>query len=257
MKYNSYKIPKKNGKFRKIVAPSKKLLKYQQKRSKDFETAFYNLELFLNIQNTVYGFVKKRNCAMLANQHINHDTTLMMDISNFFDDVTKEKIKKFYPYHFEVYNLGDNLLYHEEGHAAQGFATSPILCNIYLTKILKNIKEELKNNKIDSVLTIYADDIQISYNTDNMSWDKRNDLRNTIETIITHKMGEYGLSINSSKTRVRYARNGYRRILGINVGKGHIRATRKTMRKLRAATNNGNWEAVGGLTAWSHCNFPK
>lgn len=63
--------------------------------------------------------------------------------------------------------------------------------------------------------------------------------------------------INRNKTRVRSSVAGYRKILGINVGDDHIRATRKVMRKIRAADHQGNFHSKGGLSSWSKCYLPK
>ena len=46
-------------------------------------------------------------------------------------------------------------------------------------------------------------------------------------------------------------------ILGINVGNDHIRASRETMRKIRAADHQGNFHSKGGLTTWSKNLVPK
>ena len=97
--------------------------------------------------------------------------------------------------------------------------------------------------------TVYADDIQISTN-----------YKSLIPTII-HNVNSFavnnGFTINRNKTRVRRSINGYRRILGINVGSDHIRATRKTMRKIRAADHQGNYHSKGGLVTWSKNLLPK
>lgn len=77
-----------------------------------------------------------------------------------------------------------------------------------------------------------------------------------IDAVVTFA-SHNGFSINKNKTRVRCSKAGYRKILGINVGNDHIRASRKTMRKIRAANHQGNFHSKGGLTTWSKCLLPK
>ena len=96
--------------------------------------------------------------------------------------------------------------------------------------------------------TIYADDLQFSTNHAKLVKHIINEV-----TIIAES---HGFKINRNKTRVRKSINGYRRILGINVGDDHIRATRKIMRKIRAADHQGNFHSKAGLTTWSLCKFP-
>ncbi len=251
--YKEYKIPKKSGGFRKITAPSAKLLKYQRSKLKELEEYFYNKVKRTPLANTVHGFLSNRNCVTGASIHIGYNATIMMDISNFFDTVHHTMLP------IELY---DPNLFHQQGYAAQGFATSPILANIALIPALGQIHELLDDLFTDFALTIYADDVQVSVNDDDR--ETLNEVINNIYAILEYN----GFSANTKKTRIKYAKYGYRRILGINVGDDHIRATRTTMRKLRSARHNAQNQSLepterrtagnsaGGLTTWSRCMYP-
>ena len=111
-----------------------------------------------------------------------------------------------------------------------------------------NNMEESNSNSKKFAFTIYADDIQISYN--------QKYLKKDIIDIVECSFLEYNFQINKRKTRTRVSDCGFRKILGINVGESEIRGTRKTMRKIRAANHQGNFHSKGGLIAWSNCKFP-
>lgn len=118
-----------------------------------------------------------------------------------------------------------------------------------LELLFENNKTELNSNSKKFAFTIYADDIQISYN------DKS--LKKDIIQIIGDSFMRGGFQINRGKTRTRNATCGFRKILGINVGDESIRGSRKTMRKIRAANHQGNYHSKGGLQSWANCHKPK
>lgn len=255
LSYRDFLIPKKNGKPRKISAPSKELLQYQHNLMRGLYAYHLKQEEFYEVKNIQHGFLKNRNCVTAAQQHIGFKYTIIMDLQNFFDSCLVG--------HFPKSITRYSHLFHKDGYCAQGFASSPILANIASLPMMKQIKDmltELHNEYkltqeysepgVDTfAFTTYADDIQISTNC-----------RPLISTII-HNVDSFavnnGFTINRNKTRVRTAIAGYRRILGINVGSDHIRATRKTMRKIRAADHQGNYHSKGGLTTWSRNLLPK
>ena len=258
LSYRDFLIPKKNGKPRRISAPSKELLKYQHNLMPGLYAYHKKKEREFDCENIQHGFIPNRNCVTAATQHIGFKHTIIMDLSNFFDSVNTS----FFPKTITRYSH----LFHKEGHCAQGFASSPILSAIASLPMVNEIKQFLTtihtntvNNMdrlepgvpdyISHAFTIYADDLQFSTNCTKL-------LKPIIETV-TSIAESHGFKINRNKTRVRNAVNGYRRILGINVGADHIRATRKTMRKIRAADHQGNYHSKGGLVMWSHNLLPK
>ena len=117
-----------------------------------------------------------------------------------------------------------------------------------LELLFENYKTESNSNLKKFAFTIYADDIQISYN--------QKYLKKDIINIVESSFLEYKFEINKRKTRTRVSDCGFRKILGINVGESEIRGTRRTMRKIRAANHQGNFHSKGGLIAWSNCKIP-
>ena len=256
LSYRDFLIPKKNGKPRRISAPSKELLKYQHNLMPDLYAYHMKRERELNCENIQHGFIPNRNCVTAATQHIGYKYTIIMDLENFFDSCNMS--------HFHKGITRYTHLFHAKGHCAQGFATSPILSAIASLPMVNEIKQFLNLIHIDATnnmdrlepgvdytshaFTIYADDLQFSTNNAKLVKHIINEV-----TIIAES---HGFKINRNKTRIRTAINGYRRILGINIGDDHIRATRKTMRKIRAADHQGNFHSKAGLTTWSKCKFP-
>ena len=244
--YKEFVIPKKSGKDRKICAPNKTLASMQRGSLKALYQHYKKYSSTLGVQEIVHGFIPGKNVVTAAQKHVGFDSTTMMDISNFFDSITKEHVKMF------ITNP-EKFWFHKDGYTAQGFCTSPILAAISTLGMVKAIDGELlKEFGLGGyAFTIYADDLQVSINNPSPARIKK------ILDIITIQVEEMGLKLNPSKTRTRFAKHGYRRILGVNVGKDHYRATRKTMRKIRAARHGGNKSSLGGLVNWSNCNLPK
>lgn len=246
LSYQDFYLGKKR---RKISNPSDDLKAYQRSKVKELEKTYISLISGSEIENTAHGFIRNRNCAGCAIQHIGFEMTIMLDISKFFDSVTKDMVESV---SFE--SAQDKYLFHSEGYTAQGFPTSTVLANIASIPMLIQINQFLKQvYKEKYAFTVYADDIQISIN-------RIMPLARREENIIISKIIDFAnlhnFKINKNKTRVRYAKYGFRRILGINVGEDCIRATRKTMKKIRAARHQNNIQSLGGLSAWATCGLP-
>jgi len=251
--YKEYIIPKKGGKVRKIVAPSTELKKHQRDYLPSLNEFFKKeiVQHHLEHADIFHGFVKHKNCVTAATKHIGFKLTIMMDIKHFFDSVQFNYIPREYKLPIT--------LFHQDGYAAQGFPSSPMIANIAIVPVISNIYNEIKS-LIDHnfALTVYADDIQISINDPKYI--------EPIKILIEQAFRKNGYIINKQKTRVRYTIHGWRRILGVNVGETKVRATRKTMRKIRAAKHHITIKktgiktasrSLGGLTTWSKCPAPK
>lgn len=240
--YAKFEIPRKKKTPRQIVAPGTALLKYQQSQLQLLEKELKRQEQVYNIEDIIHGFVKDRNCVTAATKHIGYDLTIMMDIVAFFDSVT--------PAHTQI---NDPSFYTLEGYCGQGFATSPLLANIGIVPILAALKEYLEDAFKDRyAFTVYADDIQISINSDNFI-EETDEIIENVKAVFEC----YGFKIHPHKTRIRHAKFGWRRILGVNVGDKEVRATRKTMRKIKAARHQNNGPSLGGLVTWAKCLPPK
>jgi len=116
LSYKEYTIPKKKG-FRKIVAPSSNLLKYQQKQLRTIQKTFLETAEHYKVLDYFHGFVRERSPVTAAKRLIGQTTFIQMDISNFFDSVTPDHVSS--TVSDEIITKDPNL-WHHEGYAAQG-----------------------------------------------------------------------------------------------------------------------------------------
>lgn len=253
MEYREFTIVKRNGKgVRKITAPDAELLAYQRAKLSSIELIWEQAANDYGIDDIQHGFIKNRNPVTAAIRHLGYSTTISMDISDFFDSVTTEHIREFSPTLAD-----DSRLFHADGYCSQGFASSPMLANIAIIPALKEIdtflhEEGLVNiHYIPSSMTVYADDVTISIDSEDM---------NVLKTVIfkvSAVLARHGFKIKVSKTRIRFAKYGFRRILGIMVGESTIKVPRSVKYKMRAAKHQKNGPSLGGLTTWSRLLPPK
>jgi hypothetical protein len=247
MTYREFTLPKKSGGTRRICAPDKALLKFQQKNLPKLEQLWDTVARQYSVEDVQHGFLTNRNCVTAATQHVGYQTTISMDISDFFDSVNTEHLARFSPA-----VAAESKYFHTSGYCAQGFATSPILANIAIIPALQEIDYHIHEYlSYPSVMTVYADDITISVDTE--------DYVETAEIIktVAEILAKYNFRIKPTKTRIRYAKYGYRRVLGVMVGADHIKVPRKIKYKMRAARHQKNGSSLGGLTTWSRLLLPK
>lgn len=243
MYYDEFTIPKKNGKTRRICAPSPALLTMQRAELSRLYELFNRNCIQAGITDVFHGFIPGKNCVTAAMKHIGFRTTIIMDISNFFDTVNGQR-------HLRPNQNMIGFL-HEDGTLAQGFATSPILASFAIGGIIRKIKLAIQELDIQYTLTVYADDIQISVNTEDY------DTLAGIQLIVQEEFNQKGFEIHPHKTRTMFAKHGYRRILGIAVGEDHLKPSRKVIRKIRAAMHQNNGPSLGGLVNYANLNLPK
>ena len=250
MTYREFYITKKNGSKRRICAPDKELLAAQRDALPSLENIFRNKSIvYLSNIHIFHGFLKNHNCVTAASKHIGFAHTISLDISNCFDSIHLDKITNSQG---NIIAISQGLFCHSDGTLAQGFATSPILANIYLIDPVAKIKRFLESMfQQNFALTVYADDIQISVNQTSYQ------TLNLITAYVASIMKTYNLTINPKKTRIHHAKHGNRRILGIQVGDHTIYPNRKLRKKIRAARHQNNGPSLGGLVTASRLLLPK
>lgn len=111
--YRQFFIKKKNGRHRRICAPSPELLAFQRSQLPGLSEIFTRLirHVFTPSDRDIFhGFLKDRNIVTCAEKHLNFDHTICLDISNCFDSITETML-----------NLDlDPRLFHQDGSLAQG-----------------------------------------------------------------------------------------------------------------------------------------
>lgn len=229
-----------------MCAPNEEALRYQRSLLPTLNVILQRKESAVFQTDLFHGFVKGRNCVTAARKHIGYAHTVLMDISSFFDSIYFDMLPA------TVTNLIEKeWVTHEDGSLAQGFASSPMLANIYLMNPMKEVVEITNNMFEDAAVTIYADDIQIS--VPETSYEELNNLIHLVTTVFK----SYGLEINKRKTRIRHSKFGNRNILGIQVGEENLFANRRLRKKVRAARYQGNGPSLGGLVTATRLLLPK
>jgi len=241
MTYREFTIKKKNGKHRRICAPDAPLLSFQRLRLPELSDLFHTREVNTVGTDVFHGFIKDRNCVTAATEHIGYHHTIGLDISACFDSIQLRDVPGV--------EFSEHLA-HKDGSLAQGFATSPMLANLYLIKPISEIMDILTVMYGDYKLTVYADDIQLSF--PQSTYEKLNEAI----AIVTEVLATYKLTINPAKTRIHHAKFGNRRVLGVMVGQDSLKPTRKIRKKIRAARFQGNGPSLGGLVTASRLLLP-
>ena len=238
-----FKIKKRSGGFREIYAPNKS-------EKKVFINILKN-ELYQKQIDfpSAHGFLPEKNIVTNAEPHINKKLTISMDLSNFFDTVTLDKVGKKLSKKVKETCFID-------GAARQGLPTSPMIANIIFSEADKKISEELLKIDSEIVFTRYADDLSISLN--DCDKDKSKKIVDTITTIVKRS----GFKINEKKTRLQYATSGRREICGVLVDEKSVHTSRRFKHKLRAVkhqeeTNKGLKPILKGLVEFSKLKKPR
>jgi RNA-directed DNA polymerase len=235
--YIRFKLVKKSGGFRNISAPTKQLKEVQ----------YWILNNILNkikIDDNVHGFTKNKSIVTNAQNHVNSDVIINIDLENFFPTINYKRVKGMF------INLGfsenistilslicteptieevtfDNKKYfisNSERYLPQGAPTSPAITNIICRKLDKRINFLAK--KFEFNYTRYADDMTFSGN---------NDALKNIGKILKYSesiINEEGFKINAKKTKI-LRKNTSQEVTGIVVNK-KMNVDKKTLKKFRA-----------------------
>ncbi len=217
--YSSFEIPKKNGKLRRIDAPSKPLKKVQRWIHK-------NILVQLNAGKYAHGFVPNRSIVTNAANHINKECILCIDLKDFFPSIKLNRVKGYF--HSLGYNeqisldLAELCTYRMR--LTQGAPTSPMLSNLIAWQMDQKIAKFCKARNLD--YSRYADDITISGSNRLPKY----------KNIIIKKITQHGFEVNPEKTRV-LSQGSCQKVTGIVVN-SHLSVGKDKKRKLRAILYN-------------------
>ena len=236
--YKIIKLPKGDGRFRTIYAPSKA---YKEKLTSfllDLQQKLHNADE----DKTLHGFMRGRSPVSNAHKHIGYAFTLSLDLKDFFDSVKVEMVQ-------EYLNQEEVELCFIDGIARQGLPTSPLIANLAFLKLDKLIKNAIAEEGVYTVYTRYADDLIFSFNHEAFAA--------TLETLVENIITDGGFVLNRKKTKLQRAKDGRRIITGIGVDERSIHPSRKLKRRIRAAVHQKNREKAFGLLSWAECKDPK
>ena len=217
--YSSFKLPKKNGGFRSIDAPSKNM-KLVQRWILD------NILYKLNAGEYAHGFVPNRSIATNALVHVGQELVLGIDIRDFFPTITLKRVEGLFKsigYNEEIsYALGELCTFNWR--LPQGAPTSPMISNLIAWRM--DIKLSKFCEKRGLIYSRYADDITISGNKNLPRY----------KTLIFRIIEEEGFSINEEKVRL-LGRGSSQKVTGVIVN-DKISLGRKRRKRLEAIIHN-------------------
>ena len=237
-------LPKKTkGEYRTIYVPNNKEKLGYKAILPQIENTLRKMEENGNLDGgVIHGFRAGRSPVTNAWQHVGRQYTLSMDLSNFFDTVTKTHLKGILPE-----DIIDKAFV--DGSPRQGLPSSPAVCNLAGIKMDSAILKFIKKKNLKVVYTRYADDLAFSFD------DKS--LRNLIIERVKSIAGKCGFKINTKKNRFQSSQFGYRQVTGVMVGQDGVYPSRKLKRKLRAAKHQQNEHQASGLEEWAKLKLPK
>jgi len=224
--YNHFKIKKKSGAYRTILAPDNMHKLIQQKINNSLQIAYKEID-----PRCVYGFNNSQPESIKANaeNHINKKSLLNIDIKDFFPSITSVMVRNMFMK--EPFNYNEKLatlmtmLCTYKNTLPTGAPSSPIISNF----IFIDADEELLKlaSKYNLTYTRYADDLSFSTN---------NEFTEDIITEITDIISRFGFELNHKKFRMQ---NNYNRqiVTGITVNE-KVNINRKYIRNIRAILHN-------------------
>lgn len=220
--YITFRIPKRNGKFRTIEAPNDEL-KSQQR------DGFEALEKVLKVSPFAHGCTRYKNIATCALPHVNKAFLGSIDIANFFPSISKELfMKRADKEKWRVNQLDFNIHFHDfcDGQGSrlpQGAPGSPFLSNAYLLTLDWRMSWLCHEKGVD--YTRYVDDLCFS-------GPNRDDIVKLIGMATRILENEYKLKINKKKTKI-MPRSRRQLCVGIVVNE-KLNLKRETRKNLRA-----------------------
>ncbi len=238
MQYRIARIPKGRGKFRKVYIASEN----DAQRLRSLLPLLEDILFDIDSEEVNYAFVKGRNCALNALQHIGYRYTLSLDLKDFFASVQRKHVSRFIPSEILDQCLIDGIPH-------QGLPTSPLIATIAFLECDRKILELLRLLEVKLVYTRYADDLTISFNDIKQQENIINIVRQVTEAS--------GFKINEQKTLLQDSKNGRIIITGLAINGHKIQSTRRTRRKIRAATHQNNLDSMNGLVEWAKCKLPR
>lgn len=217
--YESFEIPKKNGKKRRIDAPKPNLLKIQRILAEELTQKY-------SPKKGCHGFVKDRSIVTNAKNHTNKKYVFNIDLEDFFGSIHFGRVRnllKLPPFNYS--NESAIILAHiccHNGVLPQGAPTSPIVSNLICWKMDAQLQKIAHENKC--TYSRYADDITFSFSTTRKKLPRGIIIsKSTGEIEVGHELKKIiednGFRINIEKVRLQ-GRSQRQEVTGITVNRG-------------------------------------
>ena len=256
-RYSEFKIPKKSGQHRLILAPITSLKIIQRKLSQILYSVY-------EPKASVHGFVSDRSILTNAQQHSNKRYVLNIDLEDFFHTIHFGRVKGMFmkpPYNLpetvavilakiscHIQSVGEV----STSVLPQGAPSSPIISNMICSRLDSELRRLSKESRC--FYTRYCDDITFSTRLSKMSndlillggTDGRSSLHlgEKLKSIIK----ENGFQINERKTRLQH-KSSRQEVTGLIVNESpNVR--RELVKEVRAMLHV--WDKFGLEVAEEH-----
>lgn len=156
--YSEFKIAKKGGGFRQILAPNKQLKTLQLRISRQLSDLY-------KPSSSVKGFLEKTSIADNARPHVKRKFVLNLDLENFFPTITFARVRGLLiakPYSLQPATA--SVIAHlvtVNGRLPQGAPSSPVISNMMCASLDHELRILAMKHKAS--YTRYADDITFSF----------------------------------------------------------------------------------------------
>lgn len=215
-----YQINKKSGEKRQVHSPNYELKSIQK-------WILNNVLEKIKISDYSHGFIKGRSIITNASTHVHDDPSWMLtiDIRNFFDSISIEKVKIIFlelGYNEKVSDFLAELCTFD-GKLAQGFPTSPYISNIYMKEIDEAIVKKMPN---DINYSRYADDMSFS----GIKKEKYSKKIKCLKDIVYSELLNHGLTTNKNKYRLQKRDTKF--ITGLMIRKGKLTISNNYLKEI-------------------------
>lgn len=156
----------------------------------------------VEVPNYVYAFEKGKNIPSMAEIHVGKKVVVSLDLKDFFTSIKQRHLLQIFGHlgfgESPALTLAELCTF--KAFVPQGALTSPKLSNLFTALTFGPAVKEFCESKGYS-LSIYADDITISRNTDFTGAEGKTATQELIEFVST-TVAAYGMRINTEKTKV-------------------------------------------------------
>lgn len=238
--YSYFEIKQDNGKIREIYDPKDDIKRCCKELNAIISSGYESKLRYSEIGHLVYGYRKKKNIQMNAKVHSKNKKVIKLDISDFFHNCRFSDFNKTIRFlhspskgdrhaNYRYMNsMRDVLINPKTGGLYMGNPLSGTLSNLIMVKVIKYIKNMLKDK--DIAFTIYADDMTFSGDSKNEFLNKK-----YLEYIVNHAFDTFGLKFKIKEEKTVFMRNQKRRITGITINHNNeITWNRSIYREFRA-----------------------
>lgn len=236
--YATFRLPKKSGGYRQIARPNGSLRAVQR----------WILKHILDKLHTMpncHGFERGSKLRHHAEQHIDANAILTLDIENFFPSISVAQITNVFRVSGYCASAASMLarLCTYLGALPQGAPSSPKLANLTCSRMDRRLARFAEEREL--VYTRYADDMSFS-------GDSAGALAKA-KPFIAHIIHDSGFRLNPGKTRLAGPGRALK-ITGLIVSSDRVGIGRQLLRKLRArihkAHSGANNVGIGSIQGW-------